>query len=66
MSELAEMHITDPAHGGKVICYKCNGFIMQKDHLGFWDHQHRDEFPKIHFHKECYDPDVDYFAFIMD
>lgn len=47
-------YITNPHHGGKVTCYKCNGFIREGDGVGYWDHQHRDEFPHTWFHKNCY------------
>lgn len=49
-----DAHVTDPAHGGKVICHKCGSFLTYGDSVPYWDHQHRDEFPKAHFHKECY------------
>lgn len=48
------VYVTDPAHGGKVTCHKCNGFIAEDDDLGYMDHQHTNEFPLIHFHKKCY------------
>ena len=47
-------HITNPTHGGKVTCHKCNGFIVEGDGEGYWDHQHRDEFPHVWFHKDCF------------
>lgn len=31
--EVGEFYVTDPTHGGKVTCHKCNGFILKKDHL---------------------------------
>lgn len=46
-------YITD-YHGGKVTCHKCNGFIEKKDHIPYWDHQHRGEYPNTHFHKKCF------------
>jgi hypothetical protein len=49
-----DLHVTDPSHGGKVTCHKCNGFILHRDWVPYWDHQHKDEFPKEHFHKDCY------------
>jgi hypothetical protein len=48
------IHVTDPAHGGKVTCYKCNGFIQQKDAVPYRDRQHKDDFPNTWFHKDCY------------
>lgn len=47
-------YITNPAHGGKITCYKCGGFIEEGDEEGYWDHQHCDEFPAYHFHKKCF------------
>ncbi len=46
--------ITNPAHGGKVTCHKCGQFILEGDGEGYLDHQHKDEFPKVWFHKACY------------
>lgn len=48
------MYITNPAHGGKVTCHKCGGFIEEGDDVPYMDHQHIDEFPRAHFHKRCY------------
>lgn len=69
MKELAlqlSAHVTDPAHGGKVTCHKCNGFIQNKDAMGYHDHQHPQDFPNIWFHKACYDPTVDYWSHVMN
>jgi len=56
------MQVNNPSHGGKVTCYKCNGFNQQKDLVPYWDHQHKTEFPKEHFHKECYNPYQHYYG----
>lgn len=53
-ASMLDAHVTDPVHGGKVTCHKCNGFIIAKEHVGYWYAQHKDEFPKHHFHKECF------------
>ena len=47
-------YITDPAHGGKVTCHKCNGFITEDQHKEHRDDPNTDEFPKHHFHKRCF------------
>lgn len=47
-------YITNPHHGGKVTCHKCNGFIEEGDDVPYWDHQHVTEYPRAHFHKRCY------------
>lgn len=47
-------YVTDPTHGGKVTCHECNGFIQVFEAEGYWDNQHKDEFPKAWFHKRCY------------
>ena len=47
-------YVTDPSHGGKVTCHKCGGFIAEGNEIGYLDHQHRNEFPAVHFHKHCY------------
>jgi len=49
-----ENFLTNPNHGGKVTCHKCNGFIQVGEEEGYWDHQHRNEFPAYHFHKKCF------------
>jgi hypothetical protein len=60
------MYITNPVHGGKVTCHKCLGFILEGEGVGYHDHQHRDECPAMWFHKDCYDPDVDYWCHVMN
>lgn len=57
-----DAYVTDPSHGGKVICHKCGCFIQEKDHIGYRDHQHNNEFPKEHFHKDCYNPYEHYYG----
>lgn len=59
-------YVTNPAHGGKVTCHKCNGFIEDKDAVGYRDHQHKDDFPNTWFHKHCYDPEIDYWSHVMN
>lgn len=53
MSEQAAFK-TNPNHGGKVVCHKCGGFIPEDEWEGYWDHQHRDEFPAASFHINCF------------
>ena len=53
---------TNPAHSGKVDCYKCHGWIMEGDEIGYLDHQHSIEFPSIHFHKWCFNPYEHYYG----
>lgn len=55
-------HVTNPSHGGKVTCHKCNGFIIAAEHEGYWSFQHRDEFPNTHFHKECFNEYEHYYG----
>jgi len=57
-----EAHITNPAHGGKVTCHVCGGFIKQKDGMGYWNYQHPEEFPNDWFHKECFNPYEHYYG----
>lgn len=46
---------TNPNHGGKIDCHKCGGWIYEDEgEVGFWNHQHRDEFPHVWFHKDCF------------
>lgn len=54
--------ITNPIHGGKVTCHRCNEFIKEGDEVAYLDHQHKDEFPKVHFHKGCYNPYEHYYG----
>lgn len=55
-------YITNPVHGGKVTCHKCNGFIPEGDDVGYWSFQHRDEYPAAHFHKNCYNEYEHYYG----
>lgn len=55
-------HLTNPAHGGKVCCHKCGGFILEEDAVGYWSFQHKDEFPHDHFHKDCYNQYEHYYG----
>lgn len=45
-------YVTNPTHGGKVTCHKCNGFILEDEHIPYWG---RTETNVIaHFHKDCF------------
>jgi len=55
-------YITNPVHGGKVTCHKCNGFIKEGDGEGFLDHQHRNDFPNVWFHKSCFNQYEHYYG----
>lgn len=50
----SDRHVTNPVHGGKETCHKCNGFITAQEAVPYWDHQHRDEWPKAWFHEACF------------
>lgn len=54
--------VTNPSHGGKVTCHECGTFIEEGQEMGYRDHQHKDEFPKYHFHKQCYNPWAHYYG----
>lgn len=56
------MHITNPAHGGKITCHKCNGFIIEGEETAYREYQTRKEFPKYFFHKECYNQYEHYYG----
>lgn len=58
----SEAHVTDPSHGGKVVCHKCGSFIIYSDWVPYRDHQHLDEFPHIHFHKDCFNKYEHYYG----
>lgn len=53
-TEWAGCFVTDPTHGGKVTCHKCNGFIQELEYEPYWDHTHRNDPPNVHFHKTCF------------
>lgn len=48
------MYVTNPAHGGKVTCHKCGGFIDEDDVETLIDHDHKDQPPLAYFHKKCF------------
>jgi L-amino acid N-acyltransferase YncA len=50
-------YITNPAHGGKVTCHKCNGFIKEGD-VHIW----RGDMNITWFHKDCYNPYEHYYG----
>lgn len=45
-----DAYVTNPVHGGKVTCHKCNGFITHKD---LWQDDHG-YFPDAYFHEACF------------
>lgn len=55
-------YLTHPAHGGKVTCHKCEGFIKIGEEMGYLDHQHREDFPSVHFHKLCFNSYEHYYG----
>lgn len=58
-----DFYVTNPAHGGKVTCYKCNGFIIEREHQGYWaDGQDKTEFPMDSFHRNCYNSYEHYYG----
>lgn len=59
---IIQSYVCNPTHGGKVTCHKCNGFIFECDAVPYLDHQHLNEFPKAHFHKDCYNPYEHYYG----
>jgi hypothetical protein len=48
-----DMYVTDPAHGGKVTCHKCGGFIDEVDVETLIDTS-KDQPPLAYFHKKCF------------
>lgn len=55
-------YITEPTHGGKITCHKCQGFIYEGDQVGYHDYQHAREFPRYHFHRRCYNQYEHYYG----
>lgn len=54
IASMDDAHVTDPHHGGKEVCHKCNGFMTYTEAVPYWDHQHRNEHAKYWFHKSCF------------
>jgi len=54
--------LTNPIHGGKVCCHKCNDFIEVGDEIGYHCYQNAREFPAAHFHKDCYNQYEHYYG----
>ncbi len=44
-------YITNPAHGGKVTCHKCNGFIKEGEEVEWVNIPPLNHL--VYFHKEC-------------
>lgn len=66
-AERCPVYLTNPSNGSKVTCHKCKGFIEENTgEIGYHDHQHPWDFPNIWFHKDCYDPEVDFWSHIMN
>lgn len=59
---LTKKYVINPTHGGKVTCHKCGGFVTEDDAIGYFSFQHRDEFPHVHFHKECFNEYEHYYG----
>ncbi len=55
--EWAGCFVTDPRHGGKVTCHKCNDFIQEKDLF----QANKFLFNK-QFHKDCFNPYEHYYG----
>ena len=47
-------YITNPIHGGKITCHKCNGFIQEGEGKEFVNHPNDDYFPPTWFHTRCF------------
>ena len=55
-----KFYITNPLHGGKVTCHKCNGFILEGDHYIYpKDYMLEDV---IYFHKDCFNKYEHYYG----
>ena len=59
---MAMAYITNPTHGGKVTCHKCGQFIAENEGEGYLDHQHKNDFPAVWFHKECFNQYEHYYG----
>lgn len=47
-------YITNPAHGGKITCHKCNDFIREGEAVPYKNHTEAGELPIVWFHKDCF------------
>lgn len=54
-------YITNPQHGGKVTCHKCNGFILEGDEKVYWENGDPDTIVAW-FHKDCWNPYEHYYG----
>lgn len=52
MDDPTGFYITNPVHGGKETCYKCNGFILEGDHYVYPLDNFLDNV--TYFHKDCF------------
>lgn len=60
LKENDEFYVTNPIHGGKETCHKCNGFIK---HIDLRAYSNKDRYPPdIYFHKECFNPYEHYYG----
>jgi hypothetical protein len=56
-------YVSDPSHGGKVTCHKCNGFIQEKDLFTFGPPAELDfGSTSWYFHKDCFNPYEHYYG----
>lgn len=46
-------YITNPVHGGKVTCHKCNGFIHEGQEF-IWPDINKKLDYTVYFHKDCF------------
>ena len=46
-----DFYVTNPIHGGKVTCHKCQGFIFESELESVLSDEHG---PKAYFHKGCF------------
>jgi hypothetical protein len=56
-----EFYVTNPVHGGKETCHKCNGFIKRGEHLIFTNCGGDQEFD-VNFHRDCFNPYEHYYG----
>lgn len=55
-----DMHVTNPAHGGKVTCHTCGGFIEEGDEI-LYRYPLRSG-PDTYFHQKCYNTYEHYYG----
>lgn len=61
-NQTSQNYLTDPTHGGKITCHKCQGFILEGDEKGYFLPVRMNKIAVAHFHNDCYNPYEHYYG----